>query len=140
MCVCVRVCACVCVCVRACAANLFLLLLLLLLVLVLVLVLLSSSCRSSENKQNKTKQTKGHSSPRLPLPITSPPSLVHCCCQTLFQDREFREKHRLAAVNSINWARILAQVCSWECIISNAFHTAPHTSHDTLHIEFAHHA
>lgn len=30
--------------------------------------------------------------------------------KTLFQDREFREKHRLAAVNSINWARILAQI------------------------------
>ncbi|EGD76438.1 threonine synthase [Salpingoeca rosetta] len=30
--------------------------------------------------------------------------------KTLFQDEEFREKHHLAAVNSINWARILAQI------------------------------
>ncbi|KXS12020.1 tryptophan synthase beta subunit-like PLP-dependent enzyme [Gonapodya prolifera JEL478] len=27
-----------------------------------------------------------------------------------FNDQEFREKHRLAAVNSINWARILSQI------------------------------
>ena len=35
-------------------------------------------------------------------------------CQTivknLFSDREFNQKHRLGAVNSINWARILAQI------------------------------
>ena len=29
--------------------------------------------------------------------------------KTLFGDREFNAKHRLGAVNSINWARILAQ-------------------------------
>lgn len=29
----------------------------------------------------------------------------------LFRDPEFRAQHRLAAINSINWARILAQVC-----------------------------
>ena len=30
--------------------------------------------------------------------------------KTLFVDSEFKEKHKLVAVNSINWARILAQV------------------------------
>jgi threonine synthase len=30
--------------------------------------------------------------------------------KTLFADKEFREKYQLTAVNSINWARILAQV------------------------------
>jgi threonine synthase len=30
--------------------------------------------------------------------------------KTLFSDREFREKYQLAAVNSINWARILSQI------------------------------
>jgi len=30
--------------------------------------------------------------------------------KALFMDAEFRDKHKLAAVNSINWARILAQV------------------------------
>jgi threonine synthase len=30
--------------------------------------------------------------------------------KTLFSDAEFRNKHKLTAVNSINWARILAQV------------------------------
>lgn len=30
--------------------------------------------------------------------------------QDLFNDKEFRAKHSLAAVNSINWARILAQI------------------------------
>lgn len=30
--------------------------------------------------------------------------------KTLFADAEFRDTHKLAAVNSINWARILAQV------------------------------
>lgn len=30
--------------------------------------------------------------------------------KALFNDRPFRERHRLAAVNSINWARIAAQV------------------------------
>lgn len=30
--------------------------------------------------------------------------------KALFADKEFREKHNLTAVNSINWARILAQV------------------------------
>jgi len=30
--------------------------------------------------------------------------------KALFGDREFNEKHRLGAVNSINWARILAQM------------------------------
>ncbi|MBY0406049.1 MAG: threonine synthase, partial [Rickettsiales bacterium] len=30
--------------------------------------------------------------------------------KALFADGEFRERHRLSAVNSINWARILAQV------------------------------
>lgn len=47
---------------------------------------------------------------------------VHCValdgtfddCQrivkTLFVDKDFREKHRLVAVNSINWARIMAQI------------------------------
>lgn len=47
---------------------------------------------------------------------------VHCValegtfddCQrivkTLFVDAEFRQKHRLVAVNSINWARIMAQI------------------------------
>ena len=30
--------------------------------------------------------------------------------KTLFADKEFREKHNLTAVNSINWARILGQV------------------------------
>ena len=29
--------------------------------------------------------------------------------KALFADREFNDKHRLGAVNSINWARILAQ-------------------------------
>eukprot|EP00965_Chrysotila_dentata_P033689 1121408-Pleurochrysis_carterae.AAC.1 len=31
------------------------------------------------------------------------------CWQELFGDAPFREAHSLAAVNSINWARILAQ-------------------------------
>ena len=30
--------------------------------------------------------------------------------KTLFSDEKFREKHNLTAVNSINWARILAQI------------------------------
>jgi len=30
--------------------------------------------------------------------------------KTLFNDESFRAKHSLAAINSINWARILAQV------------------------------
>lgn len=53
---------------------------------------------------------------------TVPDENVHCLaldgtfddCQhivkTLFADAAFREKHTLVAVNSINWARILAQV------------------------------
>ncbi|KAI9438222.1 tryptophan synthase beta subunit-like PLP-dependent enzyme [Lactarius indigo] len=31
--------------------------------------------------------------------------------KALFADRQFNEKHHLGAVNSINWARILAQTC-----------------------------
>jgi threonine synthase len=30
--------------------------------------------------------------------------------KTLFNDPEFKATHNLAAINSINWARILAQV------------------------------
>lgn len=30
--------------------------------------------------------------------------------KTLFNDLDFRDKHRLGAINSINWARVLAQV------------------------------
>ncbi len=30
--------------------------------------------------------------------------------KAMFNDREFRDQHQLAAVNSINWARVLAQV------------------------------
>ena len=30
--------------------------------------------------------------------------------KTLFSDKEFNDKHRLGAINSINWARILAQI------------------------------
>lgn len=30
--------------------------------------------------------------------------------KTLFSDKEFNSKHRLGAINSINWARILAQI------------------------------
>ena len=30
--------------------------------------------------------------------------------KAMFNDREFRDNHKLAAVNSINWARVLAQV------------------------------
>ena len=30
--------------------------------------------------------------------------------KALFRDAEFRKRHRLAAINSINWARILAQI------------------------------
>ena len=30
--------------------------------------------------------------------------------KALFQDADFRAKHSLGAVNSINWARILAQI------------------------------
>jgi threonine synthase len=53
---------------------------------------------------------------------TVPSANVHCLaiegtfddCQALvkamFDDHGFRDRHRLAAVNSINWARILAQI------------------------------
>lgn len=30
--------------------------------------------------------------------------------KTIFSDLEFKERHRLAAVNSVNWARVLAQI------------------------------
>ena len=53
---------------------------------------------------------------------TVPDANVHCLavagsfddCQTLmktlFSDLEFKQRHRLGAVNSVNWARVLAQI------------------------------
>ena len=35
--------------------------------------------------------------------------------KALFGDAEFRAKYNMAAINSINWARIMAQVC---CLVS----------------------
>ena len=42
------------------------------------------------------------------LPLA--PALRQAHVKSLFNDPAFRTEHRLAAVNSINWARILAQI------------------------------
>lgn len=41
---------------------------------------------------------------------TTPPNIAQDFVKALFADPEINKTHRLAAVNSINWARILAQI------------------------------
>lgn len=47
--------------------------------------------------------------------------------KTLFSDRDFNAKHRLGAINSINWARILAQIVYY----FSAYFQLPEDKRDT---------
>ncbi|WWC85270.1 threonine synthase [Kwoniella dendrophila CBS 6074] len=53
--------------------------------------------------------------------------------KTLFSDKEFNSKHRLGAINSINWARILAQIVYY----FSAYFQLPKEARESGDIQFS---